>query len=900
LAGQWGNTVNTGITELLDAAVAGTTTISTWGGPGVAYTLSNNSGTADEARRMFIVATGTPGEAKNVICPAVSKMYVFRNDTTGGFALTLKTSGGTGIAVPAGQYKLLYCDGTNVVEAVNSLGPVASLSASQAVFTDASKNLVSNAITGTGNVVMSTSPTLVTPILGTPTSVTLTNATGLPVSTGISGLGTGVAAALAVNIGSAGAPVVFNGALGTPSSGTLTNATGLPLSTGVTGTLATTNGGTGLTSFTSGGVVYASSTSALTTGSALTFDGTNLGVGGAAGNSVNYSTVTARGTTGGIYEFNSGATLQSYILGNSSELRLQTQSTQAITFVPNGTEQMRLTSTGLGIGTSSPTVKLDVNGSIAIPNSTQAYQIKDTGGTGRYVMYYSDGVSPSSGNNLLIGNTLNNAVIFFSNNTERMRLDSSGNLGIGTSSPGARLDVSATGSTPVRFTRTDGVYVLSLVGTGTSSNGALGMSTNDMVFLTNGAERLRLDSSGNLGIGTSSPGFKLDVVGALNLQGSSTFPTTGMLLRSADNQLKIIGGSAGISFAAQSGASTYALLDSSGNLGLGVTPSAWSGYGGVLELKGQGFVGSATANMQVGANFFFNGSNSIYKTSAAASFYQQNSGTHIWYIAPSGTAGNAITGANAFVQVMTVSSDGTFRVKGAGTAGSTDAFQVSGSAPASAMTLDASGNLLVGTTSQYGSQKLSVNGGIAIDGRSAVTPGLSEKSDDDTGVFWPTANNLGFSTGGTERARITGGGNLLVGTTTDPGGGNNRLAVDHTGSDYGLTLNTATSAGLNVLQFRNSNSNGGARLLNNTGGPLTFYRNPTTEAARITSSGNVVAGGSVALATTATDGFLYVPTCAGTPTGTPTSITGMAPIVVNTTNNKLYFYSGGAWRDAGP
>jgi hypothetical protein len=216
------------------------------------------------------------------------------------------------------------------------------------------------------------------------------------------------------------------------------------------------------------------------------------------------------------------------------------------------------------------------------------------------------------------------------------------------------------------------------------------------------------------------------------------------------------------------------------------------------------------------------------------------------------------------------------------------------------MTLDASGNLLVGTTSQYGSQKLSVNGGIAIDGRSAVTPGLSEKSDDDTGVFWPTANNLGFSTGGTERARITGGGNLLVGTTTDPGGGNNRLAVDHTGSDYGLTLNTATSAGLNVLQFRNSNSNGGARLLNNTGGPLTFYRNPTTEAARITSSGNVVAGGSVALATTATDGFLYVPTCAGTPTGTPTSITGMAPIVVNTTNNKLYFYSGGAWRDAGP
>jgi hypothetical protein len=64
---------------------------------------------------------------------------------------------------------------------------------------------------------------------GTPSSLTLTNATGLPVSTGISGLGTGIATALAVNTGSAGAPVLFNGAGGTPSSLTLTNATGLPL-----------------------------------------------------------------------------------------------------------------------------------------------------------------------------------------------------------------------------------------------------------------------------------------------------------------------------------------------------------------------------------------------------------------------------------------------------------------------------------------------------------------------------------------------------------------------------------------------------------------------------------------------------------------------------------------------
>lgn len=132
--------------------------------------------------------------------------------------------------------------------------------------------------TGSGTVVaLATSPSFTTPVLGTPQSGTLTSCTGLPIGTGVSGLGTNVATALAVNVGTAGAPVVNGGVLGTPSSGTLTSCTGLPLTTGVTGTLPVANGGTGLTAvgttgnvLTSNGTAWVSSApSGVSTGKAI-------------------------------------------------------------------------------------------------------------------------------------------------------------------------------------------------------------------------------------------------------------------------------------------------------------------------------------------------------------------------------------------------------------------------------------------------------------------------------------------------------------------------------------------------------------------------------------------------------------------------------------------------------
>lgn len=100
-------------------------------------------------------------------------------------------------------------------------------------------------------------------------------------------------------------------------------------------------------------------------------------------------------------------------------------------------------------------------------------------------------------------------------------------------------------------------------------------------------------------------------------------------------------------------------------------------------------------------------------------------------------------------------------------------------------------------------------------------------------------------------------------------------------------VGTGTGAGGGVIVYTAPAGSSGASL--------------NTATARITadSPGNVVIG-PAAIATNATDGFLYVPAGAGTPTGAPTSYTGRVPIYVDSTNHKLYFYSGGAWRDAGP
>jgi hypothetical protein len=567
---------------------------------------------------------------------------------------------------------------------------------------------------------MSTSPTLVTPVLG---AATATSLNGLTVSSTTGTLTLANGSTLATS-GANSLTMTTTGATNVtfPTSGTLATtagtvasfsagSTGFTPSTATTGavtlagTLATTNGGTGLTSFTANGVVYASSTSALATGSALTFDGTNLGVGGGGdpfgrfyGRSVGLSSASsafleinaATGNSSGI-DFGVNASRTAGITSNTTETNFTTLGATPLLFGIGGTEQMRLTSSGL--------------------------EVKQSQLIG-YSSYAGIGT-----NGLAVA----------------------GNVGIGTSSPLSPLDVVVGAGGERRILLNYDDSLITIKGASNTANPeTLRLVADNIRFNTgitgSGTERMRLDSSGNLGIGTSSPSYLLHVYGNSNVASiSAAIQNAG----TSDVGLRFIRGSTGLgfigngSFIVSGGSSTdwglmatnnmlFAInasekmrLDSSGNLGLGVTPSAWSG-GPANEIRGLSLWANATNGGYSVQNAFYNGSNWIYKTTSQASYYLQGTGIHSWFTAPSGTAGDPITGANAFVQVMTVSSDGTFRVKGAGTAGSTDAFQVSGSAPADAARIDSSGNFLLGGTVAANS-----TGGMTITvgaGGSASTP----------------------------------------------------------------------------------------------------------------------------------------------------------------------------------
>jgi hypothetical protein len=115
LDGTWGDTVNDGLTELVDSAVAGSANIAM---TDANYTLTVANEAPDEARQMFINLSGSLTTTRDVICPSVSKLYFVHNATNN--SIVFKTSAGTGITITSGGRRALYCNGTNVVNALDA------------------------------------------------------------------------------------------------------------------------------------------------------------------------------------------------------------------------------------------------------------------------------------------------------------------------------------------------------------------------------------------------------------------------------------------------------------------------------------------------------------------------------------------------------------------------------------------------------------------------------------------------------------------------------------------------------------------------------------------------------------------------------------------------------------
>jgi len=517
LSGSWGDVVNDNITEMVEEAVAGLATINSW--TANSHTLTTANGTTSESRCAVLVADddggGNPSAAATIICPAASKLYVLKNIS--GQQVTLKTSGGTGVAVPNGSTAFLFCDGTNVEACQTDIIDATTIDTTNLEVT----NIKAKDGTASGSIAN---------------------------STGVFTINSAVLTTADINGGTIDGTVIGGSSA---AAGTFTTFTSTGIDDNASSTAITIDSSQNV------GIGVSTVDTAL---------GTKLHVAG----TIRTDTGASGANPAIVFDHDNFADADAnYIMVDRTD--------EAMRFSVNASERMRITSSGdVGIGTSSPTAKVDIIETVASPTSSiwngETLSLKDdtayAEGVGGALIF--EGKYNSSGTYSTFGyirgskrdatdggfrggivyGTRNGDHVFVTNTSgltdgtdERMRIDSSGNVGIGNAAPSYLLDLYKAASTVVRIrnsaatggtpSATHGEFVIEstdanmgmqFLGSTTADQRILFTDTaavsgqivynhtsNYMALFTNAGERMRIDSSGNVGIGTSSPSTTLHI-----------------------------------------------------------------------------------------------------------------------------------------------------------------------------------------------------------------------------------------------------------------------------------------------------------------------------------------------------------------------------------------------------
>jgi hypothetical protein len=571
----------------------------------------------------------------------------------------------------------------------------------------------------------------------------------------------------AASTGTVSSVAVSGGTTGlTTSGGPITTSGTITLA----GTLATTNGGTNLTSFTSGGAVYATSTSALTTGTLPIASG---GTGQTTANAAFNALVPSQTSQSGKYLTTDGTNTSwgTNPLGTVTSVAATVPSFLSITGSPittSGTLAISLSGTALPTTSGGTGLTSFTSGGVVYASSTSALA------TGSALTFNGTQLNATASANSAVWMATINSNAGASADNQFIASNGANN---------AIMSMKGTGFT------TSGIFSASNAffgGTGTSSTNLF--STNGNVNIFPASTLVATFTTTGLGIGTSSPAVKLDIRGTTgasstvrigsdsNDSGTIQFFNTTGSTTNASIAGNLEGGNAGgnLTFSTKplAGSLTERLrIDSAGNAGLGVTPSAWADFKS-LQVSTGSLNSTSANNVVLASNAYWNGTNWKYISSSSVTWYQQSSGAHSWNIAASGTAGNNVS----YTQAMTLDASGRLGITTTSPSYPLD-IGTSQSAETIARVLNSSTNASAAALFRVDNNTSVLDVGIRSTGASAFgaldagSAYLAYNGSTSLVLFASNASSvIKFACGGTaERARIDAAGNVLVGGTAARG-----------------------------------------------------------------------------------------------------------------------------------